>query len=106
MSPHVVHPVLEFLRAIPRGRVVTYAALARRFGTSPRAIGSIMRANAHPETYPCYRVVASDGALTGYSGRGGIVRKRRLLRADGVRFTASDTVHPNSFWVPFPPTRT
>ncbi len=100
MSLRVVHPALEFLRAIPRGRVVTYAALARRFCTSPRAIGSIMRANAHPDAFPCYKVVASSGALTGYSGPGGLARKRRLLKADGVRFTASDTVHPDSFWVP------
>ncbi|MBI4449970.1 MGMT family protein [Candidatus Uhrbacteria bacterium] len=102
MSPSAVHPALAFLRAIPRGRVVTYAALARKFGTSPRAIGNIMRTNARPETYPCYKVVASDGALTGYSGSGGLARKRQLLKADGVRFTAPDTVHPASFWVPLP----
>ncbi|MBI4142986.1 MGMT family protein [Candidatus Uhrbacteria bacterium] len=93
-----VHPALACLRSIPRGRVVTYAALARRFGTSPRAIGSIMRANRDPKMYPCYKVVASDGALTGYSGCGGIAQKRRLLRADGVQFTPDGRVLPGCFW--------
>ncbi|MBI4450303.1 MGMT family protein [Candidatus Uhrbacteria bacterium] len=100
MRTRAVHPALLFLRSIPRGRVVTYAALAWKFRTSPRAIGSIMRANRHPETYPCYKVVASDGSLTGYSGRGGIAQKRRLLRADGVRFVADGRVLPECFWNP------
>ncbi|MDO8598517.1 MAG: MGMT family protein [bacterium] len=88
------------MRKIPRGRVVTYAALARRFCTSPRAIGSIMRANVALDAYHCYKVVASSGALTGYSGRGGIAQKRRLLRADGVRFAPDGRVLPECFWDP------
>jgi methylated-DNA-[protein]-cysteine S-methyltransferase len=37
-----------------------------------------------PIVIPCHRVVAADGALTGYSGRGGIRTKARLLVLEGV----------------------
>lgn len=44
-----------------------------------------MASNKHPREYPCYKVVASDGSLCGYSGHGGLAGKEKLLETDGIR---------------------
>ena len=72
------------LKKIPKGKVATYKELARVCKTSPRAIGKIMAQNEHPKEYPCYKIVASDGKLTGYSAPGGIKTKEKLLQYDGI----------------------
>jgi AraC family transcriptional regulator of adaptative response/methylated-DNA-[protein]-cysteine methyltransferase len=67
------------LLAIPRGRVRSYADVARALG-SPRATRAVARAcasNPIALVIPCHRVVRADGGLGGY--RWGIERKRRLL---------------------------
>jgi AraC family transcriptional regulator of adaptative response/methylated-DNA-[protein]-cysteine methyltransferase len=71
--------VWRALGAIPAGSTTSYAEVARRIG-APRAIRAVARAiacNPIAVAIPCHRVVASDGALTGY--RWGIARKRALL---------------------------
>ncbi|OHA67098.1 MAG: hypothetical protein A3C82_02500 [Candidatus Wildermuthbacteria bacterium RIFCSPHIGHO2_02_FULL_47_12] len=80
-----MHKALLLLRKIPAGKVATYKELARACKTSPRAIGRIMAQNEHPKEYPCYKVVACSGALTGYSGPGGLRAKAELLLKDGIR---------------------
>ena len=79
-----MHQAIRLLKKIPRGKVATYKELARVCKTSPRAIGRVMARNKDPKKYPCYRVVASSGALTGYSAPGGLAKKRKLLAADGI----------------------
>lgn len=58
--------VLSFLNHIPKGKVTTYKALADKFKTHPRAIATYMRTNKELDTYPCYKVVAANGGLSGY----------------------------------------
>lgn len=68
---------------VPPGRVVTYADIARRLGTRGyRAVGHALHRNPHAPGVPCHRVVGADGRLTGFAG--GLDRKRRLLRREGV----------------------
>ena len=74
----------KFLNQIPRGKVTTYGILARKVGTSPRAMGAMLSCN-NASKAPCYKVVKSDGSLGGYSGGNGIKRKVELLRKDGIR---------------------
>lgn len=78
--------VLAAARAIPRGQVMTYGQIARRIGRprAARAIGQALGDNPIPIVVPCHRVLASDGSLGGYSGRGGIRTKLRLLRLEGA----------------------
>jgi methylated-DNA-[protein]-cysteine S-methyltransferase len=73
---------------IPYGRVVSYGCLAQQAGYpgASRAVGGAMAANPIPIIVPCHRVVAASGALTGYSGPGGIVMKKNLLSLEGVEF--------------------
>jgi AraC family transcriptional regulator of adaptative response/methylated-DNA-[protein]-cysteine methyltransferase len=71
--------VWRALCAIPAGTTTSYAEVARRIG-APRSVRAVARAiadNPIAVAIPCHRVVASDGALTGY--RWGIARKRALL---------------------------
>ena len=72
-------------RRIPRGRVATYADLARAIGR-PRAwrfVGTVLGRNRDPQT-PCHRVVRSDGRVGGYGFPGGSARKAEKLRGEGV----------------------
>ncbi len=59
--------VWSALRAIPPGEVRTYGELARRLGSSARAVGGACRANPLPLVVPCHRVVAAGG-LGGFAG--------------------------------------
>lgn len=66
------------------GEVVTYRELARRAG-SPKAIraaGTACATNPIPLVVPCHRVVPSTGGIGNYGG--GVERKERLLRLEGV----------------------
>jgi len=73
---------------IPRGSVVTYKELAHRVGRpkAVRAVANACGANPNPVVVPCHRVVGSDGGLTGYSGEGGVKKKRQLLMSEGIIF--------------------
>ena len=91
------HKAIELLRKIPRGSVVTYKEMARVCNTSPRAIGRIMGRNTDPVNFPCYKVVASDGKLCGYSAPGGLHSKRALLEKEGIEFVG-DRVDKKYFY--------
>jgi methylated-DNA-[protein]-cysteine S-methyltransferase len=67
------------LLEIPCGETLSYGALARALGRPDgvRAVAAAVGRTPVPIIVPCHRVVASDGALTGY--RGGLQRKQALL---------------------------
>jgi len=73
---------------IPKGKVATYGQLARLAGKpkAARAVGVFMKNNPDVPIVPCHRVVASDGKLTGYSAKGGINKKKKILLNEGVLF--------------------
>ncbi|MGM0462378.1 MAG: endonuclease V [Fibrobacterota bacterium] len=76
--------VYDLLLQIPRGKVTTYGALAHAVGDkrAARAVGTILSENTHTDTYPCYRVVYSSGAVGSY--RLGREEKERRLQKDGI----------------------
>lgn len=76
--------VWEILLSIPRGWSLSYAAIAERLGSSPRAVGGAVGHNPISIIIPCHRVLGKGGALTGYAG--GLERKRRLLEIEGETF--------------------
>ena len=70
------------LLTIPYGHTDTYGAIARRLGSSARAVGSAVVRNPLSVMIPCHRVLAADGGLTGYAG--GVENKEKLLRLEGI----------------------
>jgi methylated-DNA-[protein]-cysteine S-methyltransferase len=54
--------VRDIVRKIPKGKTMTYKAVAAKAGNpkAARAVGAIMRMNYDP-SIPCHRVIASDG---------------------------------------------
>jgi methylated-DNA-[protein]-cysteine S-methyltransferase len=77
--------VYEVVRAIPRGRVMSYQEVARAAGSprAARAVGQAMRRNPTLFFMPCHRVVAASG-LGGFSAPGELDTKRRLLALEGA----------------------
>lgn len=75
--------VLNVVRNIPAGQVMSYAEVARQAGFpgAARAVGMLMKSNFVPDI-PCHRVIRSDG-LIGEFNRGK-ERKIELLRKEGV----------------------
>lgn len=75
------------LRALPAGRTIDYAGLARCLGLprGARAVAAACATNPLAVVVPCHRVVRGDGELAGY--RWGIERKRALLAREGVAGT-------------------
>lgn len=71
--------VWEELLELPYGETVSYGELAARLGRPERvrAVAGAIARTPVPIVVPCHRVVAANGALTGYLG--GLERKAALL---------------------------
>ncbi len=78
--------VWNYLRKIPKGSVKTYLQVAKAIGKPKafRAVANAIAKNPYPIKIPCHRVIRSDGMIGGYSGKGGIKEKRRLLNVEKV----------------------
>ena len=78
--------VWKYLQTIPKGTVKTYkqVAIAIKKPKSARAVANACGKNPYAPKIPCHRVIRSDGGPGGYSGRGGIKTKLRLLRSEKV----------------------
>lgn len=84
--------VIEVVKKIPAGQVLTYGEVARRSGSigAARAVGNIMKKNSD-KNVPCHRVVGSDGNLCKYNmlyAEG----KRKVLEKEGVKFTKTGKI--------------
>lgn len=75
--------VLEVVKNIKKGEVLTYKEVAKRAGSPKawRAVGNILNKNKNPKI-PCHRVIRSDGKLGGYNR--GVKLKAKLLKKEGV----------------------
>ena len=78
--------VWNYLKTIPKCTVKTYkqVAIAIKSPKSARAVANACGKNPYAPKIPCHRVIRTDGGLGGYSGRGGIRTKLRLLRSEKV----------------------
>lgn len=65
--------------AIPYGETLSYGTLAKRVGSSARAIGQTCARNPFPIVVPCHRVLNASGSLGAYSAGEGPVTKDWLL---------------------------
>ena len=78
--------VWKYLIKIPIGSVKTYSQVAKAIGrpAAVRAVANAIARNPYPPDIPCHRVIRSDGSLGGYSGKGGIKTKKKLLKNEGI----------------------
>ena len=76
--------VWEYLKTIPIGKVKTYkqVAIGIKIPKSARAVANACAKNPYAPKIPWHRVIRSDRALGGYSGRGGIKQKLKLLKSE------------------------
>ena len=74
------------LKKIPEGEVRSYKEIAIAIGkpNSARAVANACGKNPSPIEIPCHRVIKSNGYLGGYSCKGGISAKRKLLKKEGI----------------------
>ena len=72
------------LKKIPKGKVTTYKAIAKKLKTRAyRAVGNAMNKNPIPIKVHCHRVINSNGKLGGYSKD--LKKKVFLLKKEGIR---------------------
>lgn len=90
--------VYEVTRAIAPGMTLTYGEVAARIGESgaARAVGQALGHNPFAPIVPCHRVLAAGSGAGGFSARGGVDTKLRMLLIEGAAFGA-----PGLFDVPF-----
>ncbi|MBI4116227.1 MGMT family protein [Candidatus Pacearchaeota archaeon] len=77
----------EILRKVPKGKVTTYKAVAKKLGTKAyRAVGRAMNKNPHSffngGNVACHRVIGSDGSLVGFAH--GLKKKGEMLKSEGI----------------------
>ena len=78
--------VWRYLKKIPVGSTKTYSQVAKAIGKplAVRAVANAIAKNPYPTQIPCHRVIRSDGSLGGYSARGGLKTKKKLLKIEGI----------------------
>lgn len=81
--------VYNFLKTIPKGKVVTYSEIAEYLGNKnlARVVGNILHNNQDEEKYPCYKVVNSKGYLAKNFAFGGIEKQKEKLENEGIVVT-------------------
>ena len=79
--------VYDYLRTIPKGKVVTYGQIAAHFGDKrlARAVGNALHQNPDPGKYPCYKVVNAQGNLSKHFAFGGLDGQNNRLEQEGIQ---------------------
>lgn len=85
--------------SIPRGRVLSYADVARLSGKcGPRQVGRILHNNPDNSKVPCHRVVHEDGRLAPAFAFGGEDAQKKKLEHEGVVFHGARVNMQESRW--------
>lgn len=86
--------IYEVVRAIPRGKVMSYGKVAALSGhpRSARVVGWALHVNPAFGEIPCHRVVTKDGRLSPAFAFGGENVQRRMLEDEGVKLNADGLV--------------
>ena len=76
--------VLLTVKEIPYGQTLSYREVAEIAGypKAYTAVGTTMKHNHIPLIIPCHRVIKSDEGLGGFSARGGIGLKEKMLNLE------------------------
>lgn len=84
--PDFDRQVYDVAREVGPGHTTTYGEIAGRLGDphASREVGQALGRNPFPLVVPCHRVLAAGGRLGGFSARGGVTTKLRLLDIEGA----------------------
>jgi len=76
--------VYRLTAKVPRGRVTTYAIIAKvlRNPRATRAVGNALNKNPYAPQVPCHRVIRSTGEIGGFAS--GTKNKIKKLQQEGV----------------------
>ena len=98
-------PVYKLVKQIPRGRVLTYGALARalRLRGGARSAGRAMAASPSGRGIPWHRVVGAGGRILIREPYAGLQRK--LLESEGLSVVESRVDLKRHLWAPAPANR-
>ncbi|MBU4504999.1 MAG: MGMT family protein, partial [Gammaproteobacteria bacterium] len=79
--------VYAMARAIPPGQTRTYGEMALALGDAglARAVGQALGHNPFAPVVPCHRVLAANSRSGGFSARGGVATKLRMLQIEGAQ---------------------
>jgi methylated-DNA-protein-cysteine methyltransferase-like protein len=93
-------PVFRFVKQIPRGRVLTYGALARalRLPGGARSAGRAMAATPSGKGIPWHRVLGERGKILIREPHASLQRK--LLESEGVAIIESRVDLKRHLWNP------
>jgi methylated-DNA-[protein]-cysteine S-methyltransferase len=82
--PEFDRQVYAVARTVPPGETISYGEIAMRLGDRllAREVGQALAHNPFPIVVPCHRVLAAGGKLGGFSARGGVATKQRLLEIE------------------------
>jgi methylated-DNA-[protein]-cysteine S-methyltransferase len=85
--PEFQRRVYAVTRAIGPGSTLEYGDIARQLGDplAARAVGQALGQNPYPIIVPCHRVLAAGQRAGGFSARGGVTTKLRLLEIERRR---------------------
>lgn len=86
MSKDFFKKVYEYLKKVPKGKVVTYGQIAQGIGAPrcARQVGFALHCNPQPYDIPCHRVVNRFGGLAPAFAFGGLDEQKRMLEEEGV----------------------
>ena len=78
--------IWRYLKKIPVGSTKTYSQVAKAIGMplAVRAVANAIAKNPYPTQIPCHRIIRSNGSLGGYSAKGGLKTKKKLLKKEGI----------------------
>jgi methylated-DNA-[protein]-cysteine S-methyltransferase len=78
--------VYAIARTIPPGKTITYGDIAKRLGgvELSRDVGQALGRNPCPIVVPCHRVLAAGNKPGGFSARGGVTTKLKMLEIEGA----------------------
>jgi methylated-DNA-[protein]-cysteine S-methyltransferase len=78
--------VYDIARTIPPGQTMTYGDIAKRLGgvELSRDVGQALGRNPCPIVVPCHRVLAAGQKPGGFSAKGGVSTKLKMLTIEGA----------------------
>lgn len=100
VNPMSWKPVYDYVRRIPRGRVLTYGGVAKalRLRGGARAAGRAMAASPSGQGIPWHRVVGAGGRILIREPHASL--QRRLLESEGVTVAERRVDLARHLWTP------